>query len=159
MDIRHKIAYITYNPPSVKILDNCRNEADTTKFRPQLTEETTAIARPLKVRKFQNYNLVSSILQKKVFLSSALASKKWLNLSIGNWVLYSGMLLYLHHRNSKLFFILQSLAISKMRKFQTIKLHQFHKAKFCWIDNCWSSRIMSNFYGDKQFFYIFLKNT
>jgi hypothetical protein len=27
-------------------LDNCRNEADTTKFRPQLTEETTAIARP-----------------------------------------------------------------------------------------------------------------
>ena len=26
------------------------------------------------------------------------------SLSIGNWVLYSGMILYLHHRNSKLFF-------------------------------------------------------
>ena len=87
MDIRHKIAYITYNPPSVKILDNCRNEADTTKFRPQLTEETTAIARPFKVRKFQMDILVSSILKTKtkiVFLISALASKKWSNLSIGN---------------------------------------------------------------------------
>ena len=78
MDIRHKIAYITYNPPSVKILDNCRNEADTTKFRPQLTEETTAIARPLKVRKFQKDIWVSSILQKKhqMYLFSALVLKK-----------------------------------------------------------------------------------
>ena len=34
---------------------------------------------------------------------------------------------------------------SKMRKFQTIKLYQLHKAKTFWTENCWSSGIMSNF--------------
>ena len=65
------------------------------------------------------------------------------------------MLLYLHLRNSKIFFILKSLTTSKMRQFQTIKLSQFHKAKTCWTENCWSSGIMSNFivyrYFQKKF--------
>ena len=43
------------------------------------------------------------------------------------------------------FFILQSLTTSKMRKFQTLKLSQFHKEKTCWTENWWSSGIMSNF--------------
>ena len=73
-------------------------------------------------------------------------------LSIDNWVPHSKMLLYLHHRDSKIFFILQSLTTSKMRKFQTLKLSQFHKAKTCWTENWWSSGIMSNFWG--EFFYV-----
>ena len=36
------------------------------------------------------------------------------------------------------FFILQSLTTSKMRKFQTLKLSQFHKVKTCWTENWWS---------------------
>ena len=72
------------------------------------------------------------------------------HLSIGSWVLYSGILLYLHNRNSKLFSIQQSLINSKMRTFWTIKLSQLHRAKTCWTENCWSSGIMSNFWG--QFF-------
>jgi hypothetical protein len=43
--------------------------------------------------------------------------------------------------------ILQSLTTSKMRKSQTKKLSQFHKAKTCWNENSWSSGIMSNFRG------------
>ena len=39
------------------------------------------------------------------------------------------MLLYLHHRNSRPFFILQSVITSKMRKYETIKLFELHKAK------------------------------
>ena len=35
-----------------------------------------------------------------------------------------------------------------MRKFQTSKLSQFHKAKTCWTENWWSSGIMSNFLDD-----------
>jgi hypothetical protein len=35
-----------------------------------------------------------------------------------------------------------------MRKFQSLKLSQFHKAKTCWTENWWSSRIMSNFLGE-----------
>ena len=50
------------------------------------------------------------------------------------------------------FFILQSLTTSKMRKFQTLKLSQFHKAKNCWTENWWSSGIISNFCG--EFFYV-----
>ena len=50
------------------------------------------------------------------------------------------------------FFILQSLTTPKMRKFQTLKLSQFHKAKTCWTENWWSSGIMSNFLG--EFFYV-----
>ena len=50
------------------------------------------------------------------------------------------------------FFILQSLTTSKMRKFQTLKLSQFHKEKTCWTENWWSSGIMSNFFG--EFFYV-----
>ena len=50
------------------------------------------------------------------------------------------------------FFILQSLTTSKMRKFQTLKLSQFHKEKTCWTENWWSSGIMSNFLG--EFFYV-----
>ena len=50
------------------------------------------------------------------------------------------------------FFILQSSTTSKMRKFQTLKLSQFHKAKTCWTENWWSSGIMSNFWG--EFFYV-----
>ena len=62
------------------------------------------------------------------------------------------------------FFILQSLTTSKMRKFQTLKLSQFHKEKTCWTENWWSSGIMSNFFweffyvlGGKKFFKNFLK--
>ena len=50
------------------------------------------------------------------------------------------------------FFILQSLITSKMRKFQTLKLSQFHKEKTCWTENWWSSGIMSNFWG--EFLYV-----
>jgi hypothetical protein len=32
-----------------------------------------------------------------------------------------------------------------MRKRQTKKLSQLHKAKTCWTKNSWSSGIMSNF--------------
>ena len=39
-----------------------------------------------------------------------------------------------------------------MRKFQTLKLSQFHKEKTCWTENWWSSGIMSNFFG--EFFYV-----
>jgi hypothetical protein len=39
-----------------------------------------------------------------------------------------------------------------MRKFQTIKVSQFHKAKTCWTENWWSSGIISNF--SEQFFYV-----
>ena len=39
-----------------------------------------------------------------------------------------------------------------MRKFQTLKLSQFHKEKTCWTQNWWSSGIMSNFW--EEFFYI-----
>ena len=56
-------------------------------------------------------------------------------------------------------FILQSLTTWKMRKCQTLKLSQFHKAKTCWTENWWSSGIMSNlwrqffmFWGAKFFF-------
>ena len=52
-----------------------------------------------------------------------------------------------------------------MRKFQTLKLSQFHKAKTCWTENWWSSGIMSNFLGEfflcfggqKKFEIFFLK--
>ena len=49
-------------------------------------------------------------------------------------------------------FILQCLIISKKRKSQTKKLSHFHKAISCWIENSWSSGIMSNFRG--QFFHV-----
>ena len=39
-----------------------------------------------------------------------------------------------------------------MRKFQTLKLSQFHKAKTCWTENWWSGGIMINYLGD--FFYV-----
>ena len=39
-----------------------------------------------------------------------------------------------------------------MRKFQTLKLSQFHKEKTCWTQNWWSSGIMSNFW--EEFFYV-----
>jgi hypothetical protein len=46
-----------------------------------------------------------------------------------------------------------------MRKFQTIKLSQFKKAKTCWTENWWSSGIMKTFedsffmfWGAKFFF-------
>ena len=41
-----------------------------------------------------------------------------------------------------------SLTTSKMRKFQTLKLSQFHKEITCWTENWWSSGIMSNFWGE-----------
>ena len=50
------------------------------------------------------------------------------------------------------FFIQRSLTTSKMRKFQTLKLSQFHNEKTCWTENWWSSGIMSNFFG--EFFYV-----
>ena len=55
-------------------------------------------------------------------------------------------------REFKIFFILQSLTTSKMRKFQTLKLSQFHEEKTCWTENWWSSGIMINFWG--EFFYV-----
>ena len=55
---------------------------------------------------------------------------KYFNPSIRDRVLCSGMLLYLHHINLKIFFIQQCLTTSKMRQFQTIKLSQFHRAKY-----------------------------
>ena len=76
------------------------------------------------------------------------------NLSIDNWVPHSIVECYYTCIIEILgyFFILQSLTTSKMRKFQTLKLPQFHKAKTCWTENWWSSGIMSNFWG--EFFYV-----
>ena len=54
----------------------------------------------------------------------------------------------MYHRDSKIFFILQSLTTLKMRNFQTLKLSQFHKAKTSWTENWWNSGIMSNFLGE-----------
>ena len=51
------------------------------------------------------------------------------HLIIGNLVLFSRMLLYLHHRNSKLFFDLAKCDTFKDEKYQTIKMFQLHKAK------------------------------
>ena len=45
---------------------------------------------------------------------------------------------------------------SKMRKFQTLKLSQFHKEKICWTENWWSSGIMSNFWGEFYLHKIFV---
>ena len=59
------------------------------------------------------------------------------------------------------FFILQSLTTSKMIKFQTLKLSQFHKAKTCWTENWWSSEhfLRGVFYAlGGKFFLIILKN-
>ena len=50
------------------------------------------------------------------------------------------------------FFIQQSLTTSKMSKFQSLTLSQFHKEKTCWTENWWSSGIMSNFFW--EFFYV-----
>ena len=53
------------------------------------------------------------------------------------------------------FLILLGLTTSKMRKFQTIKLSQFHKAKTCWTKNSWSSATFEGnffmFWGAKKF--------
>ena len=57
----------------------------------------------------------------------------WCTLSIDNWAPHSEMLLYLHHRNSMLFF-------------------HHTKSKTCWTENWWSSEIISNFWG--EFFYV-----
>ena len=74
--------------------------------------------------------------------------EKSLILSIDDCVPRSGTLLYLHLISNKIFFILQSLTTSKMRKFQTLKLSRFHKAKTCWTEKWWSSGngIMSKFF-------------
>ena len=58
----------------------------------------------------------------------------------------SGMLLYLHHRNSKIFFHPAKFDNFKDEKISDFKT-QFHKAKTCWTENWWSSGIMSNFLG------------
>ena len=113
--------------------------------------------------------LLSNLLNKQFNSPSSIPSTGYFlivfSLSIDNWVPHSEMLLYLHLRDSKIFFILQSLTISKMRKFQTFKLFQFHKSKTCWTEKWWSSGIMSNFWGEffyvlgcKIFFYLFKKN-
>ena len=95
-----------------------------------------------------------SFLTTLMFFFSLVSSCKLItvHLSIDNWVPRSEILFYLHLRDSKIFFILQSLTTSKMRKFQTLKVSQFHKAKTCWTENWWSSGIMSNFLG--EFFYV-----
>ena len=79
-------------------------------------------------------------------------------LSIGNWVLCSEVLLYLHHRNSKLFFHpakSDNFKDEKISDYVHIKLSQFHKAKTCWTENCRSSGIMSKTW--EQFFYLVKK--
>ena len=43
------------------------------------------------------------------------------NLNIGNWILHSGMLLYMHHRNSKLFFHLAKFDNFKDEKISDYK--------------------------------------
>ena len=50
-----------------------------------------------------------------------------LDLSIGNWILCSGMLLYLHHRNSKLFFHtakFDNFKDEKISDFKTVSVSQ-----------------------------------
>ena len=100
--------------------------------------------------------LLSNLLNKQFNSPSSIPSTGYFlivfSLSIDNWVPHSEMLLYLHLRDSKIFFILQSLTNSKMIKFQTLELSQFHKAKTCWTEIWWSSGIMSNFWG--EFFYV-----
>ena len=87
-----------------------------------------------------------------------------IHLSTDNWVPHSGILLYLHHINFKIFSILQSLTTSKMRKFQTLKLSQFHKEKTCWtktggLVGLWATfeGSFSMFWGAKKKFKIFLR--
>ena len=70
-----------------------------------------------------------------------------------NGIPHSGMLIVpASYSKLRYFFILQSLTTSKMRKFKSLKLSQFQKAKTCWTENWWSSGIMSNFLG--EFFYV-----
>ena len=59
------------------------------------------------------------------------------NLSIDNWVPHSGMLLYLHHRNSKLFFHpakFDNFKDEKISDFKTVSVSQskncLHKCNF-----------------------------
>ena len=67
---------------------------------------------------------------KLILLQSSAPLQFWVCIpSIGNRVLRSGMLLYLHFTSSKIFFILQ-MTTSKMRQFQTRILSQFHRAKY-----------------------------
>ena len=61
------------------------------------------------------------------------------------------------HESSKFytfFFILKSLTSSKIRKFQTLKLSQFHKANTCWTENWWSSGITYEQLFRAVFFYV-----
>ena len=51
------------------------------------------------------------------------------SLSIGNWVLYSGMLMYLRHRNSKLFFHPAKFDNFKDEKISDYKTVSVAKAK------------------------------
>ena len=45
-----------------------------------------------------------------------------------------------------------------MRKFQTLKLSQFQKAKTCWTENWWSCGVMSSFLGEFFMFWGSKKN-
>ena len=63
------------------------------------------------------------------------------------------MLLYLRHRNSKLFFHpakFENFKDEKISDFITVSISQSKKT--CWTENVWSSGIMSNFLG--EFFYV-----
>ena len=62
--------------------------------------------------------------------SNGVVSVWWRALSIGNWVLFSGMLLYLHHRNSKLFFHpakFDNLKDEKILDYKTVSVAQSKK--------------------------------
>jgi len=53
-----------------------------------------------------------------------------------NGIPHSGMLIVpASYSKLRYFFILQSLTTSKMRKFKSLKLSQFQKAKTCWTEN------------------------
>ena len=65
--------------------------------------------------------------------------------SIRDGVLRSGMLLNLHHRDSKIFFHPAKFDNFKDEKISDFKTVSVSQRKTCWTENWWSSGIMSNF--------------
>ena len=65
------------------------------------------------------------------------------------WVPYSGMLLCLHHRNSKLF--LHRAKFDTLRDEKILDYKTVSVAQSC-TENCWSRGIMSNFWGQFVYF-------
>ena len=68
------------------------------------------------------------------------------------------MLLYLHLRDSKIFFHPSKFDNFKGEKISGFKTVSVSQAKTCWTENWWSSGIMSNFLGEFFMFWGSQKN-